>query len=98
MARSASSSATDTTSVAQARFTVQLPAEVRPMIERITEAQSEAIVRAGGLPMDMSMAQVVTALIKARDYELAGRLASAIATQLDDGQDAPVDISAMDAA
>lgn len=70
MARSASKSETDTSSVAQSRFTIQLPAEVRPDLDRISKAVSDAVAATTGVGVDLSMAQTVTALIKARAAEL----------------------------
>lgn len=62
---------TDTTSVAAGRFTVQLSAEVRPALEAIGGAISAAVQSQTGVGVELSMAQVVTALIKARATELA---------------------------
>ena len=70
MAKQSSNGATDTASAAQARFTVQLPSSVRGELEAIGVAVSAAVEAQTGVGVDLSLAQIVTALIKARHAEL----------------------------
>lgn len=71
MAKQSSNGAADTTSAAQGRFTVQLPSSVRGELEAIGVAVSAAVEAQTGVGVDLSLAQIVTALIKARHAELA---------------------------
>lgn len=70
MAEKGKQGSTDVTSTAQARFTVQLPSEVRDDLELISQTVSEAVRATTGVGVELSMAQTVTALIKARAGEI----------------------------
>jgi hypothetical protein len=75
--QSKQSSATDASGNAQGRFTVQLPASLRPKVDALIRAQSDAIVKAGGFPMEVSGAQVVGAVIEGAYASLEAREAAA---------------------
>lgn len=66
----AESTATDTTSVAQGRFTVQLAADLRPLIDDIGRKATEAVSEATGVEVELSGAQIVASVIKGRHAEL----------------------------
>lgn len=70
MARSSNNGSTDTTSVAQGRFTVQLPSDIRDDVILIGKSVSDAVKASTGVGVDFSMAQVVTAVVKARAGEI----------------------------
>lgn len=70
MAKSSESAASADGGKAVARFTVQLPDELRAELDQIKSAMSEAVRSTTGLPFEASNAQVVSALIKARAGEL----------------------------
>lgn len=56
--------ATDTTSVAQGRFTVAIPAEVATQIDQVGHNLAEAVRKQTGVGVELSRAQIVTALVK----------------------------------
>lgn len=85
MPRGSSTGAADVLSSAQGRFNVQLPADVRPMLDDLNRAQQEAIVAAGGLPMDISLAGIVTGAIKQAHAEYLKRKAEVEANGSGDG-------------
>ena len=69
MPQSTRSGATDTSGSAQGRFTVQLPAELRPALERHQRRISEAVEKETGIGIEVSLAQVVQTLIKQADRD-----------------------------
>lgn len=66
----AESTATDTSGVAQGRFTVQLAADLRPLIEDIGRKATEAVRESTGVDVELSGAQIVASVIKGRHAEL----------------------------
>lgn len=55
---------TDTTSDAQGRFTVALPKEVGPLVDRVGERIAKAVAKETGVTIELSRAQVVQSLVK----------------------------------
>lgn len=67
MTPQAAASSKDTTSDAQARFTVSLPSSMRAPLERRAKAISAAVREQTGVGIDVTPAQVVQSLIKQAD-------------------------------
>lgn len=87
MADKATKTATDTTSDAQGRFTVQLSAALRPLIADLGKEATRSVKESMGIDIDLSMAQVVTGIITAQHEVLTAKRAAAEASA--DGDKAP---------
>lgn len=74
MAKAAQASSTDSTGVAQGRFTVQLPAELKPMIAALSADATREVKANLGFDVELSMAQVVGGIVKAQHEVLTNRL------------------------
>lgn len=64
---------TDTSSNAQGRFTVQLPADVRPLIDALGKEAVRGVKEQMGIDIELSNAQVVTGIIRAQHDVLTAR-------------------------
>lgn len=76
MPQAKAKAATDTTSTAQGRFTVQLPADVRPMLDALGREAISGVKAAMGIDIELSMAQVVTGIIKAQHEVMTAKQAA----------------------
>ena len=77
MSPQARAASTDTTSNAQGRFTVQLPADLRPLIDALGKDATAKVSAETGIDIELSMAQVVTGIIKAQHGVMTRRHAEA---------------------
>ena len=55
---------TDATSTAQGRFTVAIPADVRPMLDALQDELGKVTVRGVEMVVPLTYAQVISTLIK----------------------------------
>jgi hypothetical protein len=77
MPQAKQSGSTDSSGNAQGRFTVQLPAELRPMIDALGRDATAKVSADTGIDIELSMAQVVTGIIKAQHKVMSMRQAEA---------------------
>ena len=69
-------SGTDTTTTAQGRFTVQLPADVRPKLDALGKEAARGVSESMGIVIELSNAQVVTGIINAQHDVLVAKQAT----------------------
>lgn len=67
-----SGGSTDTSGNAQGRFTVQLPSELRSMLDTLGKHATASVKEQLGIDVELSNAQVVTGIIKAQ-YDVVVR-------------------------
>lgn len=78
-----SQSTTDNTSVAQGRFTVQLPAELGKTLDRIGATMSDAVFQVAGVRVEMSRPQVIASLVATAEAVQAEQASEAAETAAD---------------
>lgn len=76
-----SGGSTDASGTAQGRFTVQLPSELRPMIDTLGKHATASVKEQLGIDVELSNAQVVTGIIKAQHDVIVRRQAEQTAAE-----------------